>query len=218
MWVYNVAEMKIFSQELGNVATNAFLFFEETSGQAVLFDAPIGAFDWINKINEENPFELQALYLTHGHYDHIFDGWKFTESGVSTFGHKDDQTLFEEPDTQRAFLFGEDEFKGVKINHWLTPGESLDIIGHSVEVRHVPGHCPGNVLFYISSLNLAVVGDAIFAGSIGRVDLPGGSMQVLEQSIRSQIYSLPDETHLLPGHGPATTVGREKVSNPFVRE
>ena len=84
-------------------------------------------------------------------------------------------------------------------------------------MRHVPGHCPGNVLFYFPNLELAVVGDAIFAGSVGRVDLPGGDWRALENSIRTQIYTLPDSTELLTGHGPPTLVGREKAANAFVR-
>jgi len=80
----------------------------------------------------------------------------------------------------------------------------------------VPGHCPGNVLFYFPSLSAAFVGDALFAGGVGRTDLPGGSATVLAQSIRSQIYTLPDYTVVHPGHGPATQVGDEKVGNPFV--
>ncbi len=84
-------------------------------------------------------------------------------------------------------------------------------------MRHVPGHCPGNVLFYFPALKAAFVGDALFAGSVGRTDLPGGSSEVLKESIRTQIYTLPDETAVLSGHGEATTVGVEKKTNPFVR-
>ena len=215
--VSNLAGMKIFSQELGIAATNAFLLYEETLGKAVLFDAPEGAFKLVEEIRRENLFELEALYLTHGHYDHILDAWKFSEAGVPVYGHPDDQALFEEPDVQRSFLFGGLDLRAVTIDHWLSTEKPMEILGESTEVRHVPGHCPGNVLFYMPTLKLAVVGDAIFAGSVGRVDLPGGSWDVLENSIISQIYSLPDETQLLPGHGPATTVAKEKATNPFVR-
>jgi glyoxylase-like metal-dependent hydrolase (beta-lactamase superfamily II) len=84
-------------------------------------------------------------------------------------------------------------------------------------VRHVPGHCPGSVLFWCETEGVAFSGDAIFEGSVGRTDFPGGSMALLEKSIREQIYSLPDATELYPGHGDATTVAREKAINPFVR-
>ncbi len=83
-------------------------------------------------------------------------------------------------------------------------------------MRHVPGHCPGNVLFYFKSLQAAFVGDALFNGSIGRTDLPGGNFDQLEQAIREQIYTLPDTTVVYPGHGPKTTVAQERTNNPYV--
>jgi glyoxylase-like metal-dependent hydrolase (beta-lactamase superfamily II) len=89
-------------------------------------------------------------------------------------------------------------------------------LGAEFEVRHVPGHCAGNILFYLRAGGLAFVGDALFARSVGRTDLPGGSFEVLERSIRTQLYTLPDETIVYPGHGPATTVGAEKAGNPYV--
>lgn len=208
--------MKIFSQELGMAATNMYLFLDEDSGKAVVFDAPEQAFELVEHIRKETPFDLEALYLTHGHWDHMLDAWKFSEAGVPVYGHRDDQALFEQADVQKGFLVADLELRPVKINHWLTIGDPLTILGTTSEVRHVPGHCPGNVLFYLADMSLAVVGDAIFAGSIGRTDLPGGSMAVLEHSIRSQIYSLPEDTQLLCGHGPVTTVGQELANNPFV--
>jgi glyoxylase-like metal-dependent hydrolase (beta-lactamase superfamily II) len=105
----------------------------------------------------------------------------------------------------------------VKVDSWGAQGETFPALGTQVEVRHVPGHCPGNVLFYFAREKMAFVGDALFAGSIGRTDLPGGSLAQLARSIRSQIYTLPDDTAIFPGHGPATTVGRERLANPHVR-
>ena len=106
--------------------------------------------------------------------------------------------------------------KAVKIEHWLTQGETLTALGTTIAVRHVPGHCPGNVLFYFAAAQAAFVGDALFKRAIGRTDLPGGSFAELERSIREQIYSLPGETVVYPGHGPATTVAEEMDENPYV--
>jgi glyoxylase-like metal-dependent hydrolase (beta-lactamase superfamily II) len=99
----------------------------------------------------------------------------------------------------------------------MEQGDTFAALGLQVEVRHVPGHCPGNILFYLPVAKLALVGDALFNGSIGRTDLPGGSMEILADSIRRQIYTLPEETIVYPGHGPETTVGEEKTNNPYVR-
>jgi glyoxylase-like metal-dependent hydrolase (beta-lactamase superfamily II) len=93
----------------------------------------------------------------------------------------------------------------------------LEVAGLRFEVRHVPGHAPGNVLFYAPAWKCAFPGDAIFAGSVGRADLPGGDWDQLERSIKEQIYTLPEETVLYPGHGPPTTVGTERRTNSFVR-
>jgi len=198
-------------------ATNMYLFLDEDTGKAIVFDAPERAFEVVEHIRKETPFDVEALFLTHGHWDHMMDAWRFSEAGVPVFGHKDDQAFFEDAEVQKPFLFGDLDLRSVKIDHWLVPGQPLTMLGKSAEVRHVPGHCAGNVLFYIADLELAVVGDSIFAGSVGRTDLPGGSRAVLENSIRTQIFTLPDHTQLLSGHGPVTTVGREKTSNPYVR-
>lgn len=215
--VLNLAEMKFFSQALGMAGTNFYLFVDEESNKAVLFDAPEQTWELLEQAKQEMPFELEALYLTHGHWDHMWDASKFSDAGVPVYGHSDDKELFENAEAQRSFLAGGNtDLSSVKIDHWIEVGQPLTILGNEVEVRHVPGHCPGNVLFYMEAMKLAVVGDTIFAGSIGRIDLPGGSMEVLEQSIRTQIYTLPDETQLLSGHGPATTVGQEKATNPYV--
>ena len=96
-------------------------------------------------------------------------------------------------------------------------GDQLELLATKMEIRHVPGHCPGNVLVYIASEKAAIVGDVIFAGSVGRYDLPGGDFSVLKKSIKTQVYSLPDETTIYPGHGPVTSVGQEKAGNPYVK-
>jgi len=103
------------------------------------------------------------------------------------------------------------------VDHWLAAGERLAAAGATAEVRHVPGHCPGNVLFYFPQSAAAFVGDALFRGSVGRTDLPGADPAVLARSIREQIYTLPGETVVYPGHGPETTVAAEREDNPFVR-
>jgi glyoxylase-like metal-dependent hydrolase (beta-lactamase superfamily II) len=119
---------------------------------------------------------------------------------------------------------GEDlGLKPVKVDTWVAQGDKFTALGVEVEVRHVPGHCPGNVLFYFAgnknakAAGAAFVGDALFAGSVGRTDLPGGSFEQLERSIREQIYTLPDDTIVFPGHGPRTAVRNEKQGNPYVQ-
>ena len=104
----------------------------------------------------------------------------------------------------------------IHVDPWMKQGDRFEALGTTVEVRHVPGHCAGNILFYFEALNAAFVGDALFNGSIGRTDLPGGSFEQLEHSIRSQIYTLPAPTTVYSGHGPKTTVANERAQNPYV--
>ena len=117
----------------------------------------------------------------------------------------------------KAFAGMEFKMEPLKVDHWVEAGDTLAALGTTAEVRFVPGHCPGSVLFYFAREDAAFVGDALFKGSIGRTDFPGSDFAVLAKSIRTQIYTLPDVTRVYAGHGPPTTVGEEKKDNPYVR-
>lgn len=209
--------MIIETEELPPIGTNAIAIIEPDRRECVIIDAPAEAYEWAMQIADQHGCKIVALILTHGHWDHILDGWKFADAGVPTYGHTDDTEMFAEPSRMASYAIPGLDLKPVPIDHWITQGQKLDLLGTEMEIRHVPGHCPGNVLVYVESAAAAIVGDAIFAGSVGRYDLPGGDFTVLEKSIREQIYSLPDVTKIYPGHGPTTTVATEKRSNPFVR-
>ncbi|MFU8847104.1 MAG: MBL fold metallo-hydrolase [Opitutales bacterium] len=209
--------MIIETQELPPIGTNAIALIDPERKECVIIDAPAEAFAWAQKVAEHHASKIVALILTHGHWDHILDGSKFVEAGIPTYGHAEDALMFAEPSRMANYAMPGMEFQAVRIDHWIAQGQTLDLLGRSLEIRHVPGHCPGNILVYLPDQAVAVVGDALFAGSIGRYDLPGGDFAVLEKSIREQIYTLPDTTKVYPGHGPTTTVGAEKQSNPFVR-
>lgn len=212
-----VATMIIESQDLPPIGTNAFALIDSALKECVIIDAPAEAYDWARSVAEKHGCRIVALILTHGHWDHILDGWKFVEAGIPTYGHASDTKMFSEPSRMSNYAMPGITFKPVRIDNWVSDGRRLSLLGTEMEVRHVPGHCPGNVLIYVESAKAAIVGDAIFAGSIGRYDLPGGDFKVLEKSIREQIYSLPEDTTIYPGHGPKTSVAIEKQSNPYVR-
>jgi glyoxylase-like metal-dependent hydrolase (beta-lactamase superfamily II) len=124
--------------------------------------------------------------------------------------------LYETPEIMEQRMGRALGLEPVKIDAWVQQGDRFSALGTEVEVRHVPGHCPGNVLFHLAAARAAFVGDALFRGGIGRTDLPGGSFEQLENSIRTQIYTLPGDTTVYPGHGPETTVGEEQANNPYV--
>lgn len=201
----------------GSIQTNAFLISNTDLGQAVLIDAPNDVVDFVDPALAEDGCQLVGLLVTHGHYDHIGDVAKIAKRGVPLYGHRADQAMFENPESMRSYAYPPDlELLAFDIDYWVEDGTKLTLLGEECEVRHVPGHCPGNVLFYFPKLKAAFVGDALFAGSIGRTDLPGGSFSILEKSIRERIYTLPTDTIVLPGHGPNTTVGEEIATNPYV--
>ncbi len=204
----------IISKSLGNFETNCVAVANSESKQLVLFDAPINVAEFLK---EFAGYTLVALLLTHGHFDHTL--------GVSTlkplqiFGHEGDKKLYSRPQVMSAWMTPEEvsALQSVPVTNWVKSGDKLNLAGLQIEVRHAPGHSPGSVVYYIPALSSAVTGDCIFQGSIGRTDLPGGSMDELMKSLNEQILTLPEDTKLYSGHGPITTVGEEKRSNSFLQ-
>lgn len=208
--------MKLHVLPAGPLQTNAYLIAAPERGEAILIDAPGGIWPLVEPRLAADGCTLKALWLTHGHWDHIQDAAiVIRATGVPVTAHAADRVLFDSPGTMMKFLGRDLKIDPVAVDHWVVQGDRIPALGLEFEVRHVPGHCPGNLLFLVGKS--AFVGDALFAGSVGRTDLPGGDRAELEESIRTQIYTLPDETKVYPGHGPATTVGQEKATNPYVR-
>ena len=217
--------MKIHVLPAGPIQTNAYLLTASERGEAALIDAPGDIWAEIEPILKETKCKLVELWLTHGHWDHMQGGAEVVrKTGAKVRAHLDDRPMIETPEIMEEIIGRDLGLEPVKVDTWIAQGDKFTALGVEVEVRHVPGHCPGNVLFYFAgnkdkkAAGAAFVGDALFAGSVGRTDLPGGGMEQLERAIRSQIYTLPDDTVVFPGHGPRTTVGTEKRSNPYVQE
>ena len=209
--------MKLHVLPAGPIQTNAYLLTAPERDEAILIDAPGDVWTDVADILTQEKCRLTELWITHGHWDHTQGGAEVvreTKSRVSA--HSADREMIETPEIMERFMGERLNLEAIHVDRWLEPGERLKALGTEVEVRHVPGHCPGNVLFYFPSSGAAFVGDALFAGSVGRTDLPGGDFKVLEQSIREQIYTLPADTKIFPGHGPVTTVKAERAGNPFV--
>lgn len=201
----------------GPIQTIGYLLTDSATGEAVLVDAPEGVWGKVQPLLAQEGCALKELWLTHGHWDHTQDAACIKRAtGAIVRAHRADQALIETPEVMAAYLMPGLELEPEKIDAFVEGGDRLQALGRDFEVRHVPGHCPGNVLFHQAEARVALVGDALFNGGVGRWDLPGGDFATLERSIRTQIYTLPDETVVLPGHGPRTTVADEKDGNPFV--
>jgi glyoxylase-like metal-dependent hydrolase (beta-lactamase superfamily II) len=208
--------LKIESFVLGPVETNAYLVADESSGEAAAVD-PARDGRVMVKAAQERGWRITQIWLTHAHFDHIAGAAeivKLVEPPPSVALHPDDLALYH--------MQGGAPFFGMRIDPAPEPDISLAHEGvlqlgsYAFEVRHAPGHTPGHVVFYCAAEKLVFCGDVVFNGSIGRTDLPGGSYRALLDSIEREILSLPDETRLLSGHGPETTVGQERIWNPFL--
>ena len=209
--------MKIHVLPSGPIQTVGYLLTESKLRAAVLVDAPGDILAKIQPLLAKEDCTLQELWLTHGHWDHMQEAAKVKrETGARVRAHRADRNLLETPELMEGFMGARLGLEPVTVDAWVEQGDRLAALGREFEVRHVPGHCPGNVLFYSADAKSALVGDALFKAGIGRCDLPGGDFAQLARSIREQIYTLPDDTIVFPGHGPRTTVGEEKAGNPFV--
>ena len=171
-------------------------------------------FDFISS----NSLTPKAIINTHAHLDHIFGVQACKDKYNIPFHlHEKDLPVLNGA-AGSAMLFGF-EFKHIpKPDSFIREGEALTLGQEEIEVRFTPGHSPGSVVFYSSEGKWLIGGDVLFNGSIGRTDLPGGSFDVLINSIKSEVFTLPDDTLVFSGHGPSTTIGREKKHNPFLSD
>jgi len=205
--------MKIHSFTIGPLETNAYLVVDEGSHQVLLIDPGLES-EGIYDVLLEERLELSAILNTHGHFDHVSGNAFFkAKTGKPVLIHRDDVTLMSQAAVQ-ALAYGFQVSTPPLPDRLLAEGDEVVIGDTRFRVLHTPGHTPGGICLY--GEGVVFVGDTLFAGSIGRTDIPGGSHEGLLASIRSKLLSLPDETAVFPGHGPPTTIGDERVHNPFL--
>ena len=197
---------------------NCSIIWDEHSKRAAVVD-PGGDLDRVLAEVDREGLQLEKILLTHGHLDHAAATAELAKlRGLPIEGpHRDDQFLIEQlpESTQR---FGFPPAAVFTPDRWLEQGDQVTVGGETLEVRHCPGHTPGHVVFFHSKQKFAWVGDVIFAGSIGRSDLPRGDHDTLVKSIRENLFPLGDEVRFVPGHGPLSTFGQERQTNPFVAD
>ncbi len=194
----------------GIFETNCYLL--RAPQGALLFDAPEGAADWIASQN----VDLKLLLLTHGHIDHIADVAKIQQRfGCQVGCHADTVQMISDPSFFRNFGFGL-EVEPAEPDFTIEETTSRDFLGLNFEIFDVPGHSPGSLCFFLRNEKLLIGGDVLFAGGVGRWDLPGGDSDLLFSGIKTKLFPLGDDVTVLPGHGPSTTIGEERESNPFL--
>lgn len=195
----------------GIFETNCYLL--EAPGGAILFDAPEGACVWL----EERGVELKLVLLTHGHFDHIPDVAKIKRRFGCEIGcHADTVPMISDPDFFRNYGFGL-EIETAQPDFLIEATKKREFLGKAFEIFEVPGHSPGSLCFLSGEDELLIGGDVLFAGGVGRWDLPGGDGDLLFRGIKTKLYPLVDKITVLPGHGPPTTIGEERRTNPFVQ-
>jgi glyoxylase-like metal-dependent hydrolase (beta-lactamase superfamily II) len=198
---------------------NGFLVSCEETREAVLID-PGDEVDALLRAARTSDVRVTAILLTHAHLDHITGvGRAKAALGVPVWLHRDDLFLYDGI-VEQGRMFGLRLEPQPPVDAFYEPGMTLTFGRYVVEPKHTPGHCPGGVCLAIGrsdgTTRELFVGDTLFAGSIGRTDLPGGDYAVLVRSIRDVLFAYPDDTVVHPGHGPDTTIGRERRSNPFL--
>ncbi len=210
--------LAIVTFQLGPMGNNSYLLADPATCKAAVIDPSFESEAILAEAGKRG-WEIKQIWLTHAHFDHLAGAALIanaSEPPVPVGLHPADDSLWRSKGG--SGLFGVQVDPGpepvIKFYH----GQKLKLGDNELEVRHTPGHTPGHAIFYSAAEKTAFCGDLIFAGSIGRTDLPGGSYEEILRSIRMQVLTLPPETRLLPGHGPETSVAAELAGNPFLKD
>jgi hydroxyacylglutathione hydrolase len=201
---------------VGPLQCNCSIVGDEQTREAMVID-PGDQIEDILQILREHKLTLKQIVITHAHIDHVGGAMKLkAATGASILMNQNDYALLKMLDMQATWI-GMPPPGAVQIDEALAPGRVLKIGGISSSVIHTPGHTEGSICLYFPQEKRLIAGDTLFAGSIGRTDLPGGSMEKIMRSLHTQVLALPDETEVVPGHGPATSIGEERETNPFLQ-
>ena len=200
---------------VGLLQCNCSIVGDETTREAMVIDPGDDIEDVLTVIGKHN-LRVKQIVITHAHIDHVGGAMKLrAATGAPILLNQNDYALLKMLDMQAAWI-GMDTPGPVEIDHTITTGDAVKAGAHTANILHTPGHTEGSICLYFPVEKKLIAGDTLFAGSIGRTDLPGGSTQKIMQSLHGTVLALPDETVVVPGHGPVTTIGRERESNPFL--
>ena len=204
---------KIFP--VGPLACNCSVVGDEKTHEAMVID-PGDEIEKVLAILQQYNLTVKQIVITHAHIDHIGGAAKLKRlTGAPILLNSNDQMLLKMLDVQASWL-GMRPPEDAAIDASVTTGDKLQVGSLAADVLHTPGHTEGSICLYFAAEKKLIAGDTLFAGSIGRTDLPGGSYKKIMESLHGPVMALPDETIVVPGHGPLTTIGEERDSNPFL--
>jgi glyoxylase-like metal-dependent hydrolase (beta-lactamase superfamily II) len=200
---------------VGPLQCNCSIIGDETSHEAMVIDPGDDIDDVLALVRKHN-LQVKQIVVTHAHIDHVGGAMKLrAATGAPILLNQNDYDLLKILDVQAAWIGVADPGK-VDIDHSVSTGETVSAGTHTAQILHTPGHTEGSICLYFAAEKKLIAGDTLFAGSIGRTDLPGGSMKKIIDSLHSTVLALPDDTVVVPGHGTLTTIGDERESNPFL--
>ena len=209
--------IQIISLTLGAIATNAYLVADTATGNAILID-PVDDAPRILAAAAERSWNIQLMLATHAHFDHVLASAAIKDQlGIPFYVHQDSPSWLQRiPEQGRHFGFGELPAPAQPDRLLTSTSETIPLDSIRLQTLYTPGHAPDHLSFYLPAQKILFSGDALFAGSIGRTDLPGGDFPLLMQSINDKLMTLPDDVQVLPGHMQPTTIGAERSTNPFI--
>ena len=208
-----MGQIEIKSMTFGMVATNCYLIINKETKEALLIDPADNALR-ISNVIEENVCTLKAILLTHGHFDHIMALNELKKRyNVPVYAHEEEEDVLKQSSLNMSGMIG--QIYTTQADIYVKDGEHLKLAGLDIIVLHTPGHTKGGVCYYLPKEKVLMSGDTLFHCSIGRTDFPTGSMSQLVRSVKEQLFVLPDDVQVYPGHDSVTSIGYEKQYNPF---
>ncbi len=209
-----MADIKIGRIVLGVCQTNCYFLYEEGKSDVIFID-PADKGDYLHEVLSQRGFYVAGILLTHGHFDHIWGVRALADlAKAEVWAAQEEQDVLESDDLNASARVG--RACTVKADHYVKDGDTITIAGMTCRMILTPGHTKGSCCYYFEDAGYLIAGDTVFLESVGRTDLPTGSESALVRSIREKLFALPDDTKVYPGHGDATTIGHEKMYNPFV--
>lgn len=209
-----MGSLKIGRLMMGICQTNCYFVYREGTQDVIFFD-PADRGDYLYEALQDKGFRVAGILLTHGHFDHIWGCGRLRElSGARVYAYEQEKTVCEDAGNNVSTQAG--RTCTVQPDEYLTDGQEVTIAGMTCKLLATPGHTIGSCCYYFEQDGILISGDTLFQESVGRTDLPTGSMSTLVRSIKEKLMSLPDDVDVYPGHGERTTIGYERQNNPFL--